>query len=161
MVNRIDVLAAEIHAGNRTKGFYDESPERDDIDYALAAILHAGIVRHCEVVEKIRKTGIVPPYIREMADKMPIALGSNEAKVAARVMLIVTEAAECDEALQQHAVDGRACNIGEELADISIRTFCAGQFCADLGMAKSHGTSIEEKMATNVKRSHKHGGKHA
>ena len=67
--------------------------------------------------------------------------------ISCRLMLIVGEVAEAQEALRKNDPD----NFAEELADIAIRLFdLAGGLGVDLE------TEINNKMAKNLKRPYKH-----
>ena len=67
--------------------------------------------------------------------------------ISCRLMLIVGEVAEAQEALRNNDPD----NFAEELADIAIRLFdLAGGLGVDLE------TEINNKMAKNLKRPYKH-----
>lgn len=156
---RINQTAIDIHENALAKGFYDESPERDEIDLALAAILRNSVGRWCVVVERIRKTGYIPGYLQDVIDQTHIKLGSDEAKVAARLMLIVTECAEGYDALELRA-QRKDHNLGEEVADVGIRTLDLAEFVHRLGLASSPDDEIGDKMETNAKRGIRH-GKHA
>lgn len=61
----IDALAAEVHADNVERGFFEDRNPNDP--HHLLAMQMLIVTEHAEVVEEIRKPGAMPP----MSEKIP------------------------------------------------------------------------------------------
>ena len=90
-------------------------------------------------------------YIAERAYQNDINKGFQFQHIAISAMLIVTELAEL---VEGHRKQKGIENIGEELADVILRTAILAKHL-NIDLEKE----IEEKMIKNEGRSHRHGGK--
>lgn len=147
----INTLAERAYATAKAKGFWDDEDAPSNTTLALAWCAHSVISNVVDAIENLRRNELTyySDIWRELANEQLVDWYiPHKIKLLSKLALIVSEVGEAIKAVQKNDLS----NMGEELADIIIRTLdVANRMGIDVDQA------IEAKQQYNESRPAMHG----